>query len=428
MKKKLQIVLCMLFAAFILIGLADVSEAKQTTAWNYKKTMKKTVGSFTYHAFVSRNGKEAWIYKAKMNKKSTTMSIPKKLGGKKVTRIGNRKNRDALLVADLTANIFGDLVERCHEFDGSPATNKTIKKITIPNTVDTIEPTTFFGLAALQSIVIPPKVKELEAETFYGCKNLKTVTLPSNLKKLDVAAFEECRKLKKMKLSSKNKTYEIKGDCVIQKKDNALVFALPGKEVFQIPEGVEIIKEYAFNNCVSRTVNIPASVIKIEGSAFEKPLTGQSLYIKNVTVSENNRIYARDGQCIYNIADKSLSVVMAEEANVIRISDKVENLTSPHSIVNYDRANNSISKTIFPKNLTSVMLPYISELAGNKVYFRGEVPPKVLNHLSGWASLPIYCDIYVPEQSIDLYREWYKDNKCNIPQNKWHTFHSEDEI
>lgn len=428
MKKKLQVVLCVLFASFILIGLADVSEAKQTTTWNYKKTVKKTAGSFTYHAFPSKNGKEAWIYKVKMKKKASTMSIPKKIGNRKVTRIGNHKNRDALLMSDLTANLFGDLLERCHDFNGSRTTNKSIKKITIPDTVDTIEPTTFFGLASLQSIVIPAKVKELEAETFYGCKNLKTVTLPGNLKKLDVAAFEECPKIRKMKLSSKNKVYEIKGNCVIRKKDHALVYALPGKVSFRIPEGVEVIKEYAFNNCISRTVHIPASVTMIEGHAFEKPLIGQNLHIKDVTISADNRTYARDGQSIYHIADKSLCVAIADEFQAIRISEKVENLTCDYSIVNCDRINSSISKTIFPKNLKSVMVPYISELAAKKVYFTGEEPPKLLNSLPGWASLPVSCDLYVPEQSIDLYKEWYKQNECHVPDKKWHTFHSVDEI
>ncbi len=106
-------------------------------------------------------------------------------------------------------------------------------------------------------------------------------------------------------------SYTVRDHCVIANENQALVYALPGNENFQISEGIKIIKQYAFNNCISLTVNIPASVTEIEGKAFERPLLGQNEYIKDVTVSAKNQVYAQDGRCIYNTAKKSLSVVIA---------------------------------------------------------------------------------------------------------------------
>lgn len=300
----------------------------------------------------------------------------------------------------------------------------------IPDTVTVIEATSFYGLSALTSVVIPPKVEVLKEETFYGCRRLKTVTLPANLKKLDVAAFEACPKLKQMRLPSKNKTYKIQGNCVIAKKNQALIYALPGDPVFQIPEGIKSIKKYAFNNCVSQAVHIPASVVKIEGCAFERPY-GQNRYIKDVTVSADNQAYARDGQCIYNIAKKSLSVMMVEESQIARVSSKVEHLDNTYSMVNCDLNNGNMEIVVLPSALKTVRVPAFGKIGeAHNIYFLGETPPEVLNKIPHLLSLPCYLKgLYVPESSLDVYKAWYKQHKCySYVKGEWKTFRSEDEL
>lgn len=428
MKKKLPILLCAVLALFILFGFTEITQAEET-AWNYKKPFQKRVGAFTYHAYKSKDGKKAWIYKIDIKKKKAkSLSIPSKLKGKKVTRIGyyDKKYKER----DYTKNIFGAYVERFHNYYRSAVTNTTIKKVIIPKSVTVMEATTFCGLTALKSVVIPPKVEELKKETFYGCINLKTVTLPEKLKYLDPAAFQGCPSLKKMRLSPKNQTYTVRDHCVIANENQALVYALPGNENFQIPEGIKIIKQYAFNNCISRTVNIPASVTEIEGKAFERPLLGQNEYIKDVTVSAENQVYARDGRCIYNTAKKSLSVVIAGKDKTILISPQVENLDNTHSIVNFRGMIYSLEKTVFPKTLKSATDPALTDLGdAKKVYFLGEKPPEILNCIPERSPLPIFCrELHVPENSLEVYKNFYKQHDCDVPSEQWFTFRSEEEL
>ncbi len=425
---KKKIVLCAVCAALAVLAAftaAEPAEAKQKAAWNYKKTLTKTSGAFTYHAYPSKKGKEAWIYRIDIQKKKkpTSISIPKKIEGRKVTWIGAKpKDPEGGL------NLFGVCIEREHDYFRRSVTNKTIKKIVIPDTVEEIRPSSFCGMIALKSVKIPKKVKALKEEIFYACAGLEEVSLPAGLEKLDPAAFQACPSLKRMILPKRNKTFRMEGDCVISKKYQRLVYTLPGGQTLSIPEGVKRIGKYALNNCTAPRVEIPASVTEIEGEAFHRPLLGPSTFIKDVEVSADSRMYAKDGQCIYHKVDRSLAVAIPDKKGVLYISEKVESLTNTHSLVNYN-SDKGAEKIVFPKALKSVIVPSFSivEVFRN-VYFLGETPPRVSNHISGYASLPFAEHIYVPASSEALYRAWYKENRCKVDEFYWHTFQPGGEI
>lgn len=168
--KKLAVLICTAIIAVFALGITEAEAAKTDTEWNYNKEIKKTVGAFTYKGIISKDKKEVWIYEIAVNKKKkhSKLSIPKKIGNRKVTRIGY--------------------------------------------TVEIIQPTTFSGANYITSIKIPKKVKVLEEETFLGCDRLKTIYLPTGLKELDARALEDCPKLKTLKLSSKNKPTKSKAN------------------------------------------------------------------------------------------------------------------------------------------------------------------------------------------------------------------------
>lgn len=423
MKKRLPFVLCALMAVLFIFGMTDIKAAN--VKWNYKKTIEQKKGSFTYRAIVSKNGKEAWIYNISINKKKNPhkLSIPEKLKGKTVTCIGSCDKIQK--PDDWTLNIFGSSVERFHNY---PGRTSKIKQIKIPKTVMVIQPTTFSGMTSIKKITIPKKVKELKKETFYGCTSLETVILPTGLEELDAAAFQDCPSLKNLKLSLSNKTYQIKDNCVITKKKMELVYVLPTGQPLNIPEGTKVIKEYAFNNASSPVVNIPASVNRIEGNAFAAELQGTNGKIKDVTVSDDNAMYAKDGQCIYNKMNKSLSVAIANEAKDIRISDQIERIDETINVVNIDLDEESCEKLIFPATLRSVRVPAFNYIHARKVYFLASNPPYVENSIEDYASLPIFTDIYVLKDSLGVYQEWYKANDVDDCVYNWYTFLSEDEI
>ncbi|MCI9377238.1 MAG: leucine-rich repeat domain-containing protein [Eubacterium sp.] len=420
MNKKLFIICFTTILALSFCRTTDIKAALRDSDWNFKTTITKTESRLKYYAYPSKNGKEAWVYRISGNvdTKGTTLSIPKAIDGRKVTRIG-----DANLLADPNADERKNIISVTMEYWKKSSYSNQIKNVVIPDTVEVIEPCTFGGMPRVETIKIPKNVTKINEYTFYKCKRLKKVILPANLKELNPLAFYQCPNLKTLKLSPKNTAFKLKGKFLITRKDNALVYAAASGKALNIPNGIKTIKQNACNNVTAPVVHIPASVSTLEEDALT------SLNIKDVTVAAGNKTFQKDGQCIYRKNDKSLAAAIADENLNLQISENIEKITTEYSVVNYDRWNYTyLHSTIFPKNLKSVRYPGFSKLSNAKtVYFTGLTPPKLTIPKNnkwmylGLAKLPIFCDLYVPKDSIKAYKAWYKKYETNNGV-KWHTF------
>lgn len=431
-KRRLPALLVVLLAILFVPGTANAKTAKeyQQSRWNFKQTLKKSSGAFTYYAYPSKNRKEAWIYKIKIKggKNCSKLSIPSSLDNKKVTRLGAR-----LPKGDDMYNIFGGAAEPYHGVDAGPKAISRIKKLTIPNTVEIIQPLAFCGMDSVKTVKVPKKVRSLEEYTFYGCDSLKNIELPAGMKNISVYAFDNCPKLAKIKLPSNNKTYQVKGKCLITKKKKELVFALTGGQTFQIPEGVETIKTHAFCSSGAETVIIPASLKEIEAEAFMKTYLDEYCSIQNVLIAAGNSVFERDRQCIYNKTDKSLSVAVLDDKKEIYISDQIERLTESYSVLRGTDKNDfgfSVKKVVYPRTLKTVEGRGFHLLAASKTYFTGENAPQITGaeKYKHYALLPVFTEVYVPDAFAQIYKDWYKNYKCEEFINTWHTFQPEEKI
>ena len=425
--QKLPVILCAAMAASFALGLTDAKAAEQDTTWNYTSEITETAGAFTYHAIASQDEKEAWIYEVTVDKSKehAVVTIPETLQDKTVTCIGYAPEKDPDRDDSFNKNLFGSYAELNHNVDGGYNTTEGIKEIVMPSSLEKIMPTTFSGANDVKTITIPEKVTVIEEETFYSCNNLKTLNLPTGLKELDVTAFIECAKLNTINLSAENTVYEVKNNCVITKADKALVYALPVSGTYKIPNGITAIRSFAFCNCKSSKITIPASVTKLEDMAFQKTYNNLNKKIKNITVAKKNKVYAKDGQCIYNKKDKSLAIGIINKKGEIKISNKVKKLTNSYNLVGWDIENNRIKKVTFPKNLKSVESDGWEPIAdAKKIYFTAKKVPKVTgipDAYKNFPNLPIFTDVYVPKDSYKTYKKWYKKYK-SYSSVKMHTY------
>lgn len=72
---------------------------------------------------------------------------------------------------------------------------RKLKRVVLPETLETLGKGAFAGCNSLEEIVIPEGVKVIPSRCFAGCSNLKRVTFPNSLRVLDHKAFFGCRKL-----------------------------------------------------------------------------------------------------------------------------------------------------------------------------------------------------------------------------------------
>lgn len=80
---------------------------------------------------------------------------------------------------------------------GSNAFNScySLKSITLPSTLTTINDWAFSYCSSLSSVVLPSSLSVIRAYAFYNCPSLMSIVLPSSLTSIDSEAFANCNKL-----------------------------------------------------------------------------------------------------------------------------------------------------------------------------------------------------------------------------------------
>ena len=322
--------------------------------------------------------------------------------------------------------IFGAWVEQCHGCPGYCAASTRFTEMTIPDTITELQETAFSGMSKLEKVQIPDGVKVIPSELFYGCDRLKSVKLPKSMESFEPSALTDCHKLNKITLSG-NESFSIKGKCLVSNKDKSVIFCFANGKKYSIPKGIKKIKKYSFTNCIVKTVHIPASVTMIEGAAFHRTNSYSSRNIQNVTISAKNKVYAKDGQTIYNKKDGTLTIAIVKgikDKTKYVMSNKVKYLKNySQSTVNMDEWDESIVNLYVSKNLKKVD-EYGWGVVHNarNVYFTSRKVPKVSKKDPNYSNLPVFANIFVPKSANRQYRKLYKENKETEFVDGWKTY------
>ena len=122
------------------------------------------------------------------------------------------------------------------------------------------------------NIAIPNTTDNISAYAFLGCTSLTSVTIPNSLKSIGENAFRGCSSLKSVNISDLSSWVKIN---FANDDSNPLVYAhnlyVNGELAsnIAIPNTIDNISAYAFNDCTSLTsVTIPNSVTIIGNDAF----------------------------------------------------------------------------------------------------------------------------------------------------------------
>lgn len=159
------------------------------------------------------------------------------------------------------------------------AGNRTLRTVTIPESVTLIGSGAFASCTSLQEVDLPSHIEVINARTFEGCTSLKRVWLPYDVQRIAERTFAGCLSLEELP------HYIRTGISVGMKVDRSLTeHSLPtelkyiGAEAFQgcsalrkivIPFRTSRIRERTFQGCVSlEVVWLHAQVTSIDSEAF----------------------------------------------------------------------------------------------------------------------------------------------------------------
>ena len=172
----------------------------------------------------------------KLHGRCAEIRIPEEINGIPVVAIGERAFavKEEAPVAEPFDELEAEIVfvaEALTETAGGQA----LRRIFLPDSVETIGAYAFRGCAAMERVSLPAKLEAVSVRMFDGCVSLEQVTLPAGLKAIEDYAFYGCGSLGKLRL----------------------------------PEGVVRIGKYAFYNCRKmEEINIPLATTDLNMGMF----------------------------------------------------------------------------------------------------------------------------------------------------------------
>ena len=165
--------------------------------------------------------------------------------------------------------------------------NTNIVKVSIPETIQRIGDSAFSGCTKLESVEHYGEKLSLASYAFKDCSSLAYLHTTANEMSQGIHPFCGCKKL-----------FDQDGYLILDVGEERILcdYNLPISQAeLTVPDGVTIIGNYAFgesffdsalnSNKKLRKINIPASVKRIDGSAFSKAQSLQSVTLQEGLVS-----------------------------------------------------------------------------------------------------------------------------------------------
>ena len=287
------------------------------------------------------------------------VDVPEKINKKSVTRIGNLAFKNCT----------------------------KITSIAMPDSVVYIGRSAFYNCTSLKSITIPDGVKEIGYAAFSECAGLVSVKIPDNVTKIGESAFINCANLTKIDVTAGNKYYSSANGVLFNKDKSELICYPAGiKNVgYSIPDGVTVIRDRAFNKCISlNSITIPKSVQDIDTYSF---FGCTSLEAINVAGSNKNYadvngiLFSKDKTKIvcYPANKKNMSYSIPVSVKVVGVAAfrdciYLKGITIPDSVTNIEHHAFSNCKSLksitIPDSITAIeMATFIdcASLTGVKI-------------------------------------------------------------
>ena len=250
-----------------------------------------------------------------------------------------------------------------------------LTSVMISNSITSIELNTFYGCSGLTSVMIPNGVTSIGGNAFKGCSRLTNVAIPSSVTSIGYRVFEYCNNLTNIAVDDGNPSYISSNGILFSKNQKTLVI-FPGGKIgeYNIPDDVTSIRSDAFSSCIGLTsVIIPASVTSIGSGVFADCTGLTSIVVDDGNpsyISLNGILFSKDRKTIitfpagktgeYSIPASVISI----QGNAFEGCSGLTSVTIPNSVT-------SIGSDAFDgcSGLTSVTIPNSVTSIGNDAFY-----------------------------------------------------------
>lgn len=146
----------------------------------------------------------------------------------------------------------------------------------------------------LASVTLPSTITTIQANAFRGCSSLTSITIPKSVVSIAEVAFAECNSLTAFTVEQGNSSFcSVDGVLFdIQKKKLISYPAAKEDASYTIPDGVELVSQFAFSMCNKLTnVIVSSGVRTIDWNAFNGSTSLQSVNIQSGVITMGSNVF-----------------------------------------------------------------------------------------------------------------------------------------
>ena len=313
--------------------------------------------------------------------------------------IGELNDEDFVMIRSMTNLVKIDLseVNLPMLFERAFSENQMIKKVTLPNNLETIGDYAFSDCRSLTSIKITSTVETIGDYAFDECFSLKTVTFErdSQLKTIRDFAFHSCGSLTSIEIPEGVTTI------------GEAAFSGSGLASIKIPDSVTTIGEDAFSSSGLTSIKIPKNVETIERGVFS--------YCRSLTSIEIPEGVTTIGEEAFWHCSSLTSIKISK--NVETIGEKAFSNCTSLKTVTFEQNSRiqTIKREAFDES--GIVIVDMSQCKRNDITIEGyaffdcpnlqlfkigaNIPPRCN---AAFGDINLYSVLKVPSGSIDAYK------------------------
>ncbi len=223
-----------------------------------------------------------------------------------------------------------------------------LKGVVFPDSVNKLEECALYCCEKLESVTIPENVEVLEWECFANDSSLKSVTLSKNLKKIKDSCFNWCSSLKKIELPEGLERIEYEA------------FGMTDISEIKLPSTLKYLS--GFSGTRIKSVDVPASVETIDNHCF-----ADCDDLKTVKLHEGLK---KIGDCVFFYCGSLKSLKIPSTVERIEgdpfVETKIKELTLPENLkyLGIDKSDFGVFPTSLKKLSISKSNKYYSTKNG----------------------------------------------------------------
>ena len=281
-------------------------------------------------------------------------------------------------------------------------------------TENLIEITSYKGSAT--DLTIPSKidgytVAGLGSGAFENCTSLVSVKIPDTVEYIDSNVFCGCSALKSIEVDANNSEYSSENGVLFNKNKDTIVAYPMGKEdtSYVVPDGVEIIDDFAFAFCYGlESIIVPDSVRYLGDAAFLFCIKLESITLGNGIAYIGNTVFSYSA--FYNNESNWENDGLYIGKYLLNVSENVGEVfwVKGGTEVIADCAFSSCEK------LVSVMLPETITSIGETMFYECPLIENIVVNGNGGVYSSEYGVLY-KGNSLAVYPQGKVDKKFNIP-------------